>query len=201
MKKYLLIFICLLSSICLTACDNKNAEIELEEVKKVANLAVFEVEYNNVVKTTVKKGTGLDALFEKDRKYWIEYTGVAKIGIDTEKLEVKVKDDKVRVYIPSPTILMMDMDDDKITSDNVISSADSILNSNPITPEIQSSALDKGQENMKKTILQNKTLLESAQKRSKVLIENYINNISDITGVEYKITWDLEEIKIEKDTK
>lgn len=46
---------------------------------------------------------------------------------------------------------------------------------------------------MKESVLNNKSLLISAQDRAKQLIENYINQIGEISDTTYNITWNYDE--------
>ncbi len=69
-------------------------EPALSQVRSICELATLECYYHNVAKSTKTKGTGLAHVGEKERKFWIEYTGVARIGIDMS--DVNMKDNRSR---------------------------------------------------------------------------------------------------------
>ena len=45
-------------------------------------MVTLETYYHNVAEVEKEAGSGITHWFEKDRKLWIEYTGIVKIGID-----------------------------------------------------------------------------------------------------------------------
>ena len=66
-------------------------------------------------------------------------------------------------------------------------------NENAITAQIQTDAVGKAQENMKKSVEENTALLARAQDRAKRLIENYIDKLGDASDIKYEIVWKYEE--------
>ena len=63
------------------------------------------------------------------------------------------------------------------------------LNPNKITAEDQTAAIEKAQEEMKRSVENNSALMSAAQERAKELIEAYIIQLGTEAGVEYNITW------------
>ena len=82
MKRY---FAILLAALMLLSagCSKKAAPIlpEVEQIRSICQLTTLKCYYNNVAKTTLSA----DHFWEKDRELWIEYEGVAIIGIDMNK--------------------------------------------------------------------------------------------------------------------
>ena len=121
MRKYRIIMILCVMSLFLVACTNKNdktkvkmeetqemetaavLEPDLAQIRSICDLATLECYYHNVAKSTKEKGSGLAHLGEKERKFWIEYTGVVKIGI--EMSDVKTLREKRGVGILPAFIL------------------------------------------------------------------------------------------------
>jgi hypothetical protein len=163
-------------------------EPELSQIRSICELATLECYYHNVAKSTKTKGSGLSHLGEKERIFWIEYTGVAKIGIDMS--EVKMIVDGTNVTITIPNAKPINYKVESISEDNYIYSVDSWFNKNPISGEEQTKAVNQAQEEMKLSVEKNTSLLVRAQDRAKVLIENYIIRLGEASGVSYQIDWE-----------
>ena len=60
----------------------KSTEPDIMQVRSICKLATVECYYHNVAKSEKPAGTGIWHFGEKDRQFWIEYTGTMKLGID-----------------------------------------------------------------------------------------------------------------------
>lgn len=220
MKKKIIIFIitCILFvSIC--SCSNKkenqtfvkneiedNAEIlekneninypDLSQIRSICQLATLECYYHNVAKSTKEKGQGLMHIGEKDRIFWIEYSGVAKFGIDISKISMEIDDEKIMIVIPKAEL--QELSDYSFTEDSYIVSDDGI-NKNPITAQNQTEAIAAAEADIKMMFENDDLMLTQAQNNAKSLIENYINQIGQISDIKYQITWCYEDNTIEND--
>jgi len=168
-------------------------EPDLSQIRSICELSTLECYYHNVAKSTKTKGSGLSHLGEKERTFWIEYTGVAKIGIDMSKVKMTVDGTNVTITIPNAKLINYKVE--SISKDNYIYSADSWFNRNPISGEEQTKAVDEAQEEMRSSVESNTSLLVRAQERAKVLIENYITRLGEATGVTYHIEWEYSDEK------
>ena len=148
-------------------------EPQIEQVRSICNLATVQCYYHNVAKSEKKAEKGFTHLGEKDRKFWIEYTGIANLGIDVAEVQMKVDGTEVELTLPEAKLLNISIDRETLNEDSYISSADG-LNKNEITAEDQTEAINQAQQEMQKTVAANTTLLLNAQNRAKKLIENYI---------------------------
>ena len=191
-------------TVVLTGCGKQETvqmpEPKIEQVRSICNLATVQCYYHNVAKSEKKAEKGLTHLGEKDRKFWIEYTGIANLGIDVAEVQMNVDGTEVEVTLPEAKLLNISIDRKTLNEDSYISSADG-LNKNEITAEDQTAAINQAQQEMQKTVAANTTLLLNAQNRAKKLIENYIGQLGEAAGVEYHITWIYSETgKKEADT-
>lgn len=168
-------------------------EPELIQIRNICKLATIKCCYNNVAKSVKSAGTGIWHLGEKERTFWIEYSGEAEIGIDMSEVKMNVVDNEVTITMPEAQILSITVNPESYTDDSYVISPDRKLNKNPILPEEQAEAIKSAQDDMKNSVLNNKSLLISAQDRAKQLIENYINQIGKISNTSYEIKWDYEE--------
>ncbi len=186
--KRLIALLCIFSIfVCaLTACSSKAEEPVEEQVKAICELATLECYYNNVAIAEQEKGNGWSHILEKDRHLWIEYEGVAKIGIDMSLVSMSVTDNVVTVTMPKAKLLSTAVLTETF---NVFANKDSFWNKNEITVETQKTEVHKAQEKMKETVLANKALFIQAEDRAKELITNYINQLGEISGKEYAILW------------
>ncbi|MCI8529827.1 MAG: DUF4230 domain-containing protein [Lachnospiraceae bacterium] len=167
---------------------------DISQIRSICELATLECYYHNVAKSVKEKGSGLLHIGEVERVFWIEYSGVAKLGIDMSKVAMELDGDQVRITIPKAALL--GLSDYSFTEDSYISSDDG-LNKNPITAENQTEAVAAANEDIRKLFESDHTMLMRAQDRAKKLIENYINQLSELSGRDYKIEWIYENDNME----
>jgi len=197
MKKIILVLICILIICGVVGCAERAEPIaatpDIMQIRSICNLATLECYYHNVAKSEKEAGKGLLYIGEVDRKFWIEYTGTAKIGIDMSQVDMKIEGENVVVYIPNAELLSIDIDERELNEDSYISSGDSWFNKNKITAEDQALAINNAQEKMAESVKKNSALLINAQNRAKELIENYIVQLGEASGVGYKVEWVYEK--------
>lgn len=200
MKKKLIAIITVIMSVAimLAACAGKQSsedisslQPELSQIQEICNLATFECYYHNVAgidKAKDADGELLDFL-KKDRKALIEYTGVARIGIDISKVKMSVEGSSIKITIPDAEILSITIDDSSYDEDSYYISEDDWLVHNRITAEMQSQAIAGAQEAMRVEVQSDRSLMLKAQNRAKELIRNYISMIAEKSNLEYNIIW------------
>jgi len=182
-----------------TATETSVTEVELMEsqkpnitqIRSICKLATLSCYYHDVAKSVKEAGTGIWHKGEKDRKFWTEYTGVAKIGVDMSKghMEIEDKTKTVTIYIPEAEILSIKVDETSV-ADPIVEGDDSILwYKNEISADDITGAVKDAQDDITAQIQNNSTILVNAQDRAKELIENYIVRLGQATDVKYKIVW------------
>lgn len=175
---------------CQTQNEKKARLPELSQMSSICNLATLDCYYHNVAKSIKPAATGITHIGEKDRKFWIEYTGVVQLGIDASKLQMSIDGNQITIKIPKAQILRTSIDE--INEDSFMFSSDG-WNKNEITASDQTAAISNAQTEMEKTAAQNVALLQKAQNRAKDLITNYIHQLGLVTGTEYTIVWSSAE--------
>ena len=125
-------------------------------------------------------------------EFWIEYTGIAKIGIDMSEVDMKISENNITITMPKAKLLNIDILDKSLNDDSYIVTKDGLLK-NKITAEDQTDAINSAQLEMEKSVKSNKTLLINAQDRAKKLIETYIKKLCEISRKEYQIKWVYEK--------
>lgn len=190
---YVCLFACIFCFLpMLSSCkakEKKEYPLELKQIQNICELSTLECYYHNVAKSQKSKGKGLTSLGEVDRKFWIEYDGTVKIGIDFSKVHMQLKNDTVQITMPKPKLLHCSINEQTLNENSYISSKDGIFNKNKITVDDQTQAIKAAQENMKKQVMENQTLLLTAQKRAEKLISNYINQVGTMSEKTYQIKW------------
>lgn len=190
MKKFLIGMMLILMTLGLAACGEKKEEIvindkpEVAQMQSICNLSVMECYYHNVAKYYEEDATGA-WFWAKDKKFWIEYSGIVTIGVDASLLSVEVDGTTVTITIPEAEVLQCEVDEDSLTSDSFIVDAKSA----DITAEDQTYAFAQAQEDLWNTAASDTTLLSQAQERTKQLLEDYVQNIGDAFGIKYTINW------------
>lgn len=191
-NRYKIFSVLVLFVMVLTACSNEtafdpNAQPDIVHMKNIADLSTIEAYFNNVVDIEQKSPGGLKHIFEKDRKLWIEYKAKARIGVNLDKLNIVVNGNDINIDLPEAEILGEISPD--LNSRVYYASEDSKINRNEITKETQDEKLRESLVELEKNIMDSEHLLANAQDRTKKLIENYIKQISNISGDELRITW------------
>lgn len=193
MRRKSFLFLMVLFILCmLIGCASREQieapEPELAQIRNICNMATLQCYYHNVAKSEKAAEKGISHWGEKDRKFWIEYTGIANLGIDMSKVQMKIEGTDIEVTLPNAELLNISIDEQTLNDNSYLSSADG-LNKNEITADDQTAAINEAQQKMKETVQGNTALLLSAQNRAKVLIENYLKQLGEVSDIEYNIKW------------
>lgn len=164
---------------------------ELSRVQGICELAVLECYYHNVAKSVKEPGTGLLHFGEKERPFWIEYTGVAEISFRPDRIGMERHGREITITLPPPEVACR-VDPDSWNEGSYVISKDRRFQKNPITVKDQIRAVEAAQEDMHKLVEGNPSILETARAQARALIENYIDQAGQAAGVEYHVLWDEE---------
>lgn len=189
MKKIVALFLIAAMLFSCTACAGKeppNMEPQVSQMKAICELAVMECYYHNVAKYYEKDAIkGILGIGKKDKHFWIEYSGVVKLGIDASLVTIEVADTQVTVTIPEATVLDCRVDSTSLSKDSFIvdkKSAD-------IVADDEVKAYAEAQSKLEESASGDKVLLANAQQRAQALLEEYIKNIGNAVGKQYSIKW------------
>lgn len=180
---------CVFIAGCSQEVTTQNVQPDIVQIRSICNLATLECYYHNVAKSTKEAGSW----FQDDREFWIEYTGMAKVGIDMSKVTIEINNDVVTVFLPDAKLLSINILEETLNEDSYVMSEDGLIFKNKITADDQTSAINTAQKQMEDSVKSNSALLANAQGRAQTLIENYINNLGEISGVNYTIKWVYED--------
>lgn len=193
MKKIHVLLLIIFSIFLITGCDKKtsNLEPDLSQIRNISDLATVKAYYHNVAKVEKEKGSGITHIGEKNRKYWIEYTGVVKIGVKMSEITTEVKGNKVIIKMPKAVVLSHNYED--YNDKSIYKNDDSNFNSNKITNEEVNKAITKADNQMLVNVKANKGLFNQAEDNAKKLIKNYIEKIGELSNTNYEVQFEIIE--------
>ena len=201
MKTILVLLPILLFSFSTVSCGKKEKSLEKEpkvsQMKAICELAVMDCYYHNVAKYFEEDASG--ALFwKKDKNFWIEYSGVVRLGIDASQIEMQIKGNRVTITLPKAKVMNCPAEPNALSNDSIIIASDSA----DVDAQDQKRAFEEAQNNMKAEAENDTALLANAQQRVQNLLEEYVKNIGNAVGKEYSISWKYkEEPKTEQSNK
>lgn len=189
MKKCISFLLALLLSLSLASCgtgkpDVSEMEPEVSQMKAICELAVMDCYYHNVAKFKEEDAEGF-LFWQKDKQFWIEYSGVVTLGVDVSQVTVDVKDTQVTITLPAAKVLNCKVDSSSLTEDSFIVADGSAS----INAEDEVAAFDAAQTKLQETAASDTVLLANAQQRAQSLLEDYVTNVGNVVGKEYTIQW------------
>lgn len=169
---------------------------EFSAVDKICELATLKCYYHNVLEDE-KQPDGLFkyGLFQYGyKKFWMEYDGIVKIGVDVGEVIIDKPDENgiVRIYVPKAKILDVDVDEESM-SDLIADTG--VLTT--ITTDDQAKAYSHAQENMRQCAETDTSVLNTAHKNAKEVLKQYVINVGKQIGQNYSVEWidNLQESK------
>lgn len=180
---FVMIMIC--SSCTNTAMDKSSSlEPQVSQMKAICELAVMDCYYHNVAKFTEEDAQGM-LWWKKDKHFWIEYSGIVKLGIDASQLKVENNNSEITITLPEAKVLSCKVDSSSLTEDSFIVDRESAN----IEALDEIKAFDVAQSKLEETAANDQLLLTNAQQRVQELINSYITNIESVVGKNYTIHW------------
>lgn len=170
----------------------KEAVPDINKIKNICELSTLRCYYHNVAKSTKESGTGIFHFGEKERIFWIEYTGIVEISFDSEMIKMESDGTKIALTLPQPRVTCT-VDQDSWNEDSYVISKDQYFQKNPITAADQTRAIEEAQKKLKEEVGNNSALLGTAKQQARELIENYINQIGSAAGMKYSVVWEEED--------
>ena len=190
MKKMIALLLALAALLGCTACGQKEeaptVELAVTEMRAICELSTMDCYYHNVAKYFEEDAQkGFLGIGKKDKHFWIEYSGIVRMGIDVSLVKVEVEDMQVTITIPEAKVLKCTVDSESLSQNSYIVDE----NSAQVEAADEVLAVSEAQRQLEETAAKDKTLLANAQQRAKSLLEEYIKNIGEAVGEEYKIDW------------
>lgn len=187
MKKQSVAAACVTALLLLTTACGKAEEPALplpqeEQVKTICQLAVLECEYHNLAKFEQKDASKFLWMI-KDKRFWVEYSATAVLGIDADQVSMELQGDVVSITLPRAQVLDCKVNGDSLSKDSYIVDKDSA----PVTAEDEVAAFQEAQDGLQKTVEADNNMMNLAQTRVEDLLRNYVNSLAKATGTEYQV--------------
>lgn len=160
------------------------AKPEISQMKSICELAVMECYYHNVAMLKEEDASGF-WFWKKDKHFWVEYSGIVKLGIDASQVRMEVSGDQITITIPEARVMGCKVDSASLQEDSFIVDTDSAK----ITAEDEVKAFAEAQRQLEQNAAADQALLSSAQQRAQSLLEDYVTNVGQIVGKQYTIRW------------
>lgn len=187
MKKQSVAAVCVTALLLLTTACGKAEEPALplpqeEQVKTICQLAVLECEYHNLAKFEQKDASKF-LWMTKDKRFWVEYSATAVLGINADQVSMELQGDVVSITLPKARVLNCSVNGDSLSPDSYIVDKDSA----PVTAQDEVAAFRDAQDGLQKTVEADNNMMNLAQKRAEELLRNYVNSLAKATGTEYQV--------------
>ena len=191
LKKSLFLLLAVLTLLFCAACGKEEAvEIPVPEeaqLKSICQLSVLEGYFHNVYKYNQENAEKF-LWMSKNKRFWLEYTGIAKYGIDASQVSMEVEGQDITITLPKAKLLYCKVDSTSLTEDSYIVDQDSAK----IKAEDSKNALTQAQAKLETEAVDYEPLLTLAQQQTEKLMEEYVHNIAAAAGADtdyYTIHW------------
>lgn len=174
----------LLLSGCGTSVEEPALQPDITQMEAICELSVMDCYYHNVAKFYDEDAERF-LFWTKDKEFWIEYSGIVRLGIDVSQVDIQVDGDTVTVTLPEAKVLGCKVDSDSLSEASYIVANGSAK----VTADDQTEAFAAAQEDMEKAAASDTTLLTMARDRARQLLEDYIRNVSEFSDHSYTIIW------------
>ena len=166
-------------------------QISESNVRRICELASLECYYHNVSNWNQDPHGVLAFAGYGEKKIWIEYDGIVRVGINAGKVKISEpdKDNVITVTIPEATVLDKDLDENsikEIVSDRTVL----LFFTDSVNTEDKMKALAAAQDDMELSAASNDMILGEAQERAKKIIERNIIALGEAVGKQYKVRFD-----------
>lgn len=200
MKKVVSAFLACFLTLALSSCNQatqtpSDIEPDVSQMRAICELSVMDCYYHNVAKFKEENAEGI-LWWQKDKQFWIEYSGIVTLGVDISSVDIQINDTQITIHLPEAEVLNCKVDSASLTEDSFIVAK----NSAAITAEDEIAAFDAAQSQLEQTASEDKVLLATAQQRTRVLLEEYIENLSNAIGKEYTIEWEYTNADAQSDS-
>ena len=153
---------------------NKNT---LEKIINVNDLSTFEAVYNGIAKVANEKNP-------EKIDYYVSYNAKVKAGIDFEKVEITVDNEKKVIAVKLPEIKITDVNDDITTLDYIFE------NNKANTSTVSEQAYKKCIEDVKNESSNENAIYELAEQNAHNIIEALISPFVGQLDAEYQLQID-----------
>lgn len=167
--------------------ESDDYQVSESNIRRICELATLDCYYHNVSNWTQDAYGILAFTGYGEKKIWIEYDGIVRVGINASGVKISNpdKDGVITVTIPEAKVLDKDLDEGsirEITSDRTV-----LFFTDKVNTDDKIKALAAAQDDMLESASKNDMLLSEAQERAKKIIERNIVALGEAAGKQYKV--------------
>lgn len=186
MKRIVSIFITLLmlpsSILVLCNADNSNDyTVDPDQIRKICGLATVECYFTNIAKST----TSDDHFYTKNSDFWFTYSGSVKVGLASN---VSIQQDGNTIIISLPQVEMLDVSVSYPDDESIIRTSSGLFYADVSSEDI-TQARDAEEARIILAVSNNAGIRDSVLSKAKLLIQNYVSTIDELSGDEHSIVW------------
>ena len=171
--------------VSLTGCgEEKEIPLKENQMQEICRLSVLDCYYHNVAKYLDEDAGGV-LWFQKDKHFWVEYSGRVRFGVNGDLIQMDVQDNVVTITMPAAEMQACEPELDHLTEDDYIVDKDSVK----VSVDDCYAAVAMAQEKLEAHAAADETMLKLATRRAKDLLEKYVDGIGEVTGIQYEIVW------------
>lgn len=149
----------------------------LEKIIKVSDLSTFEAVYNGIAKAMNEKKS-------EECDYYVSYDAKVKAGIDFEKVDISIDNEKKIIIVKLPKIKITDVNVDITSLDYIF------INDKANTSTVSEEAYKKCIEDVEKEIDSENEIYELAKQNAHNIVEALINPFVEQLDSEFKLEID-----------
>ena len=163
------------------------------QIRNICQLATLDVYFHNVAKAVKPADSGIFSISQEDRKFWIEYSGSAQVGIDMSKVTMTTQGNHIKVRMPHATLIgEVSIDSSSYDMNSVaVESQSAWRQENKITASDVTNAIRETNLYSKLSIIKNGQVMTTAEHRAQDLIKKYIEMISAFSNVQYTVEFEF----------
>ena len=171
----------------LSKSQKSDRHISESNIQRICELATLDCYYHNVSNWSQDAYGVLAFTGYGEKKVWIEYDGMVRLGINAGKIKISEPDNENVITVTMPEATILDIDLDESTISEISSDRTVLFFTDRVNTEDRRKALAAAQDDMKKSASENTTILGEAQERAKKIIERNIIAAGEASGKHYKV--------------
>ena len=162
----------------------KVAEIDLSNIKEIGELTTLECYYHNVASYFEADTSGF-FIWKNDTKFWSEYDGIVRIGVDINEVIIDIDESKkeINITMPEATVLSCKIDENSFTKDSYYYDLDSDSASAITQKNVMAKSLDQ----LEEVARNDQVTINKATNNAKEILTEYVTNINKLNNTNYKI--------------
>ena len=169
------------------------------QIRNICQLATLEVYFHNVAKAVKPAGTGILDFTQADRRFWVEYSGTATVGIDMSRVSMIIDEDNITVRIPHARLIGdINVDSSSYDVDSIYTeSQDWWRVKNEISAADVTNAIREANVYTQLSVINNRSIMMRAEDRATKLIRNYIEQLSKYSDKNYTINFEYIDAEVQ----